>query len=267
MIWQIGAIVAFLAVAGCFCQFIWFELKNIKLRKNINMFHAEFGHEIKTPLNGIIGFSELLQDDELPIDERKQYIQNLNLSAKILLKLVNDLLDCAKYNLGKMQLRSTRTDFQQLCGELPDILGAFLKEKNLNLAIELPDDLPPLYIDAVKVRQVLINLVGNSVKFSANGTIHIRGTFHVTNSLHGELVLQVIDEGRGISAEYQKKVFEPFIQEKRGDFAAGDGVGLGLAITVKIIKLMKGQIRLKSEPDKGSCFTITLPKVKYDSPR
>ena len=265
MIWQMWAIAASIIAAGGFCLLIRLERKNLKFRKSLDMFHAEFGHEIKTPLNGIIGFSELLQDDGLPVEERKQYIRNLNLSAQTLLKLVSDLLDCAKYNLGKTQLHPVRTDLRQLCGELPVILEALLQERDLRLAVELPDDLPPLYIDAIKIHQILINLVGNAIKFSAGGTIRIRGEFHRTNSIYGMLVLQVIDTGRGISNEYQKSIFDPFVQENRGDFGAGNGVGLGLAITMKIIKLMKGKIRLKSETGKGSCFTITLPKINYDS--
>lgn len=267
MIWQMWAITASIAAAGCFCRLIRLERKNIKFHKSFNMFRAEFGHEVKTPLNGIIGFGELLQDDDLPVEERKQYIRDLNLSAQALLKLVNDLLDCAKYNLGKIQFFPCRTDFPQLCNELPVILEILLQEKNLKLVIELPDDLPPLYIDPTKIRQILVNLVGNSIKFSAKGTIIIRGEFHVTNHTHGTLILQVTDAGRGISEEYQKKIFEPFVQEKHEDFAIGNGVGLGLAITLKIIKLMKGQIRLKSEIGKGSCFTVTLPEIEYDSSR
>lgn len=265
MMWQIWAIVISAMAAGCFCRLIWVERKNSRFRKALNMFHAELGHEIKTPLNGIIGFSDLLQDHELPDETRMQYIRDLNLSAQTLLKLVNNLLDYTKYNLGKMRLCPCRTDFPQLCNELPVILEILLQEKNLKLAIELSEDWSPLYIDPTKVRQILVNLVGNAIKFSANGTIIIRGEFHVTSSTHGTLVLQVTDAGRGISEEYQKKIFEPFVQEKHEDFAIGNGIGLGLAITMKIIKLMKGQIRLKSEIGKGSCFTVTLPEIEYDS--
>lgn len=260
MIGKLLAASGALATLGGLVWMLWQKRRLDRKHQAQILFYATLGHELKTPLNGIIGFVELLQSDGLADAERRQFLRNVDFSARTLLAMINNLLDCAKLHAGHMQLHVRPTDLAKLIHELPALLHPLLLEKRLRLEIDLPPDLPMLQLDGDRLRQILLNLIGNAIKFSDHGVIMVRGAFQEAASLPGRLTLQVIDHGRGIRQEYRKKIFEPFVQQRQ-DAARGNGTGLGLFITLRLVQLMEGSIELESEPGQGSCFTVTLPVV------
>ncbi len=243
----------------------WCLRRERKLRRRnekLIMFYASLGHELKTPLNAILGFAELLQSGGVEREEQQQFARNIGLSAHTLLDMVNRMLDCAKLNAGQMQCRRRPTDLAALVRELPVLLGPLLQEKNLRLEIDFPDRLPQLELDPELIRRILVNLLGNAIKFSDRGDILLRGSFQAADRTGGRLVLNVIDNGPGISRKYRRKIFDPFVRDHR-HAGSGSGTGLGLYITMQLVKLMDGVIELQSETGKGCCFTVTFPDIKY----
>lgn len=261
MEWRILAASGLLAALGSFWWAFRYKHRLKRHAKEEALFYAMLGHELKTPLNGIIGFAELLQYGDANAEEQKQYARDIGLSAHILLTLINNMLDCAKLNAGQIQIQPRPTRLDDLAAELPLLLNPLLLEKNLRLKIELPDNLPLLRIDPERVRQILLNLIGNAIKFSKDGVIAIQAGWTPSENHRGRLTLKVSDQGQGIPPEYQKIIFEPFVQQRQHSAA---GTGLGLFISMQLVKRMNGSIELESEVGKGSCFTITLPETVYD---
>lgn len=261
MEWKILAASGILVALGSFCWTFLRERRLKRWQKEQTLFYAVLGHELKTPLNGIIGFAELLQYTTSNSDEQKQYAHNIGLSANIMLTLINNMLDCAKLNAGQLQIHPRLTNLADLSAELTLLLNPLLLEKNLRLNIDLPAVLPLLCIDPERIRQILLNLIGNAIKFSKNSVIGMQVRWKPAENHRGCLTLKVSDQGQGISPEYKKKIFEPFVQQRQHSVT---GTGLGLFITMKLVKRMNGSIELESELGKGSCFTVTFPEVVYD---
>ncbi len=263
MIWKLLALSELLMMLGMFYWFLRSRRQSKQTSQDLALFYASLGHELKTPLNGIIGFSELLQAEGFTAEERRQFAKDIAFSANTLLSMIHHILDYAKFNSGQMQIHPRPTDLAGLFQEIPRLLDPLLTEKKLQLKIELAEDLPHLEIDPERIRQILLNLIGNAIKFSDNGTITLRGIFQTDQKTCGRLTIQVQDQGQGISEAYRKKIFDPFIQQKSHS-AAGLGSGLGLFITRSLIQLMNGMIELESELGKGSRFTVVLPEVPYE---
>ncbi|MEM7785886.1 MAG: ATP-binding protein, partial [Planctomycetota bacterium] len=232
-------------------------------------FLANMSHELRTPLNSIIGFSEILENSKAIDNKQKRFAANIRNSGRLLLDLINDILDLAKLEAGKMEVRPTEFQIHQLISELCEMLRALAEKKKIPLVFESEPDLPDVYQDKIKVRQIVTNLLSNAIKFTPEGgRIHVR-----TRRLPDDRIqITVQDTGVGIAPSDQNIIFEKF---RQGTSALGDdalkrevsGTGLGLSIVKELCILLGGQIELFSEVGKGSTFTVTLPWVYQHSPR
>ncbi len=229
-------------------------------------FLATMSHELRTPLNAVIGFSELLQIGDVPKNEQKEYLKSINLAGNALLNLINDVLDLSKIEAEQAKIIPVRTDFKALLVDIQSIFKHKLFEKNLDMFLYCPDSLPLLYLDNLRLRQILLNLTGNAIKFTHKGHVNIHVDFFPGEGETGTLSIRVLDTGIGIPKEYQRKIFEPFFQQQ--DAVRGhttyEGTGLGLAISQRLIAQMNGKLELVSTPGKGSVFTIVLKNVRFE---
>jgi PAS domain S-box-containing protein len=233
-------------------------------------FLANMSHEIRTPMNAVLGYTELL--GVTPLDQRqKGYIQSIISSGKSLLTLINDILDLSKIEAGKLDLDYNYIDTETFFAEFENVFSLKLAEKNLELIIDIQSGTPRgLYLDESRVRQIMLNLIGNAIKFTSKGSITVmvmieKPTFG--KNINGNptdvvnLIIKVKDTGIGISQKMIKTIFEPFIQEH--NFKTFGGTGLGLTITQRLIKLMNGSISVESEENQGSIFTVFIPDVPF----
>lgn len=218
-------------------------------------FLANMSHEIRTPLNGIIGFSDLLRKTNLSVLQ-SDYTQNIFNSAFSLLGIINDVLDFSKIEAGKLDLQIEETNGLKLVESAISFITFQASQKKLELVIDY-DQSAPLCFDAdeLRLRQILINLLGNAVKFTESGSITVKvSTIAKTNKLH----FQVIDTGIGVSAKQRQKIFKAFEQADVSTTRKFGGSGLGLTISNKLLKLMDSQLHLESTIDKGSVFSFTF---------
>ncbi|AQA19702.1 two-component sensor histidine kinase [Halioglobus japonicus] len=227
-----------------------------------SIFLANVSHELRTPLNAIIGYSEMLHDelsDEAEVN-RAQFQQDLEKiirSGRQLLTLINDILDLSKIETGKMSLHRQTFEPGELLDQACDAIRPQLRSQNNTL--DKPDfsGLPKLYSDANKFRQIFTNLLGNACKFTENGRISVSA--RVPPDRPGWVEIAVTDTGIGMDAAQQSRVFEAFIQADSSTTAQFGGTGLGLSICRDFCELMGGEIRVESEPGKGSTFTVLIP--------
>jgi len=223
-------------------------------------FLANMSHELRTPLNAIIGYSELLIED---VSDTKNHtittdLLNISTSGHHLLTLINDILDLSKIEAGKMELVIQKTEISPLIGEMIDTFRPSLKKNNDELKIEQDDSLGYVMVDPTRLKQVLLNLFSNAVKFTENGviTIYVR---KINRHEKSWVVIQVADTGIGISEEDISHLFQPFRQANTNTSTKYGGTGFGLAISRRICRMMGGDISAESEKGKGSTFTIWLP--------
>ncbi len=231
-----------------------------------SLFLASMSHEIRTPLNAVIGFTELLKDDRLEREVREEYLDSIAASGNALLQLINDVLDLSKLEAGQMDFLLEETDFGALCRDVARIFQPLMRSKNLYGHLEIPETLPLLFVDKLRIRQILFNLIGNAVKFTEAGGWTLRVDFAAgPEAPEGTLTIEVADTGIGMTAGDQQKLFEPFVQSERlrGAQAASNGTGLGLAICRRMLQKMDGRISVASRPDQGSAFTVVLEHVRY----
>ena len=221
-------------------------------------FLANMSHELRTPLNAILGFSNLLRQHGATEDQRRD-LDIINRSGEHLLGLINDVLDLAKIEAGRSVIEIVPCDLRALLQEVTDMIRPRAEEKLLVLQlVETPES--PRYIrtDAARLRQVLINLLGNAVKYTNQGSVTLRSTSRSTEDRNRvRLIFEVEDTGIGIAAEDQARIFEPFVQLAGAGMQKG--TGLGLAITRQFIELMGGAIQIQSTLGKGSCFRMEIP--------
>ena len=231
-----------------------------------SFFIASVSHEIRTPLNSVIGFAELLREGGVSKDQEKEYLDAISSSANALLMLINDVLDLSKLEANQMQIITAFTDFNALCREVLLIFTFRAQENGNRLVSDVPDDLPELDVDNIRIRQILINLLGNAVKFTKKGAITLGVTFTPDPGADtGTLKCSVTDTGIGISEDDQKKLMEPFVQlsKMRGTNAVNNGTGLGLSISKRLATCMNGELTCTSTLGDGSTFTVTLNSVHY----
>jgi signal transduction histidine kinase len=220
-------------------------------------------HELRTPLNSIIGFSEILAGIDSLSDKQKRYAHNIRKSGRLLLDLINDILDLAKIEAGKMDVRPSEFRIGAAVTAQCDMIRALSEEKNIDLICEVEPDLPVMFQDQSKIQQVLINLLSNAIKFTPEGG---RITVAIRRSPDDRLLLAVTDTGVGIPEEDREIIFEKFRQSAQ---TVGDrnltreysGTGLGLSIVKELCKLLGGEIRFVSELGRGSTFTVSVPWV------
>ena len=227
-----------------------------------SLFLANVSHELRTPLNAIIGYSEMLHDELADQDDvdREQFRYDLDkiiLSGRQLLTLINDILDLSKIETGKMELHCEEFPPGEILGQVCDALTPLLRENNNQLEAGDFSDLPPLYNDSSKFRQIFTNLLSNACKFTRDGTITV--TARQIPGREGWQEFAVSDTGIGMDEEQQAKVFDAFVQADASTSANYGGTGLGLAICRDYCSLMGGSISVESAPGAGSTFTILLP--------
>jgi PAS domain S-box-containing protein len=227
-------------------------------------FLATMSHEVRTPLNGIVGFASLLLDTELT-PEQQEFVETIRTSSETLIQLTGDILDYARIESGRLKLELQPCDARECVENALDLAAATAVQKNIELLHWIDEGVPPVIIaDVGRLRQVLVNLVNNAVKFTQEGEVEVRVRALPPESgpraEQGVCVLEfsVRDTGIGMAAEHHGKIFRPFSQVDQSTTRRFGGTGLGLAICKNIVELMDGQISFTSEPGRGSTFTFTV---------
>ena len=220
-------------------------------------FLATMSHEIRTPMNSIIGFSDLLNDEELTEDQTL-YLESIRENSRHLLHIINEILDYSKIERGKLEFEYLDICLDDLLEEIRRSICVLAKKKNLDFQI-IKQSMPPgtFTTDPLRLKQCLLNLLTNSIKYTAKGHVHLEVVFQQEpeRSLH----LYVHDTGIGIPPGYNEKIFESFNQGDSSTTRKYGGTGLGLPITKSLVELMGGSIRFESEPEQGTTFCISLP--------
>lgn len=240
------------------------QLERANLHKS--QFLANMSHELRTPLNAIIGFSEVLQDQVFGSLNEKQvrYVNNILTSGRHLLNLVNDVLDLSKVEAGKMELRWEEFSSRSAIYEVQSELGTLAGQKDLQIMVETDDRLDRIMADRARFRQILFNLVSNSIKFTPQGgRITIQARLQKGDKTEGNLLAHfaISDNGIGISSENVERIFESFRQVDNSYSRQYQGTGLGLALTRKLVEMHGGTIWVESEPGVGSTFNFTIPLI------
>jgi PAS domain S-box-containing protein len=239
------------------------ELENEKKKtddanETLRRFLATFSHELRAPLNSIVGFSEILTSDfdTLPDEKVRDFMGNINESGRHLQSLINDILDLSKIEAGKMELHVEAYPVAYFIDSVRRILNGPLHDRNISLEVNIGSDVEQLVVDQTRFRQILVNLISNAVKYSNPGTPVQLNIHRVEN----EIEIEVIDQGAGIKQEDLMLLFRPFQQAKNAR-KASEGTGLGLVITKRLVELHGGNIWVESELGKGSTFRFRIPMV------
>lgn len=250
--------------------FIQLEMQKIQLRQakelaeNANKlkssFLANMSHEIRTPLGALIGFTELLDDETLSPESKNAYIQTIKRNGQVLLDLINDILDLSKVEAGHLKVEREPICLVSISRDVISSLKVVSERKGLNLKLKVSEDIPrQILSDAKRFRQILMNIVGNAVKFTEKGEIEISLTADKISSVSSRITVRVRDTGIGIEKTYADKLFSPFIQADDSMTRKFGGTGLGLALSRKLAQMLGGDVVLESsEAGKGSVFTITI---------
>lgn len=233
-----------------------------KAREERDRFALAVSHELRSPLNFIIGFSDLMVNSPDTYDDLKTWpaglyddIKEIYKSSTHLMNLINDILDMGKMDANQFALFMEKTEIAAIANEVSEMVQPAVNSKSLKLILEVEADLPPVFVDRTRIRQVLLNLVTNSLRFTKKGSITIRA-FRATDDI---LRVEVVDTGIGISKEDLPKVFKEFRQVGEGSVRSGEGSGLGLSIGRRFIQMHHGEMGVESESGKGSTFYFTIP--------
>ena len=224
-------------------------------------FLAAMSHELRTPLNGVIGASQLLADGELP-SKKMELVNVVMQSSETLLELINNVLDLTRLDSNTIELESLSVDLRDLTEKTVAPLSFQSREKNVNFSLVVEDDIPNyVYGDPTRLRQIILNLVGNAVKFTNAGEISV-----ILDTALDRIRLRISDTGIGISKQAQASLFEPYVQADIAIMRKFGGSGLGLTIVKKLVSSMEGKIVVSSVPGRGSTFTVFLPLKAAPAP-
>ncbi len=223
--------------------------------KHKNDLLTSISHELRIPLNAIIGFSEIMLDHDVPADQRKMYLGQIQRGGQHLLGLVNDVLDLAKVEAGHMELNLELVPLRELMVGCVEVIRGMSNPKRLTILIHCEPNDASVTADPVRLRQILYNLLSNAVKFTPpGGQINVSARVDATGA-----VMSVRDNGIGIRPEDKRVIFEPFGQADTA--ARAEGTGLGLPLVRELVALHGGRVWLESTPGAGSCFTFRLPNA------
>ena len=244
------------------------SLTNMELRKTSNMksdFLANMSHEIRTPMNAVIGMAEMaLREDVSPA--AREYIGQIKSSGQTLLTIINDILDFSKIESGKMDISDVEYEPMSMINDVSNIIMTRIGSKDLDLTVDVNPNLPSgLYGDNIRIKQVLVNLANNAVKFTDAGNVNLKIDFLQISEDEIELYVAVTDTGRGIRESDMNRLFQSFQQIDSKRNRNVEGTGLGLAISRQLVALMRGKIHVDSEYGKGSTFSFVIPQKVTDS--
>ncbi len=224
-------------------------------------FLANMSHEIRTPMNAVVGLANLMQTDDLPLAKQREFLRTLQLSSQHLLQLINDLLDISKLETQQVELEQTPFFMNDVVNDVVNIQEMHAKEKSIALVVQHADENGDGFVgDPSRIRQVLMNLVGNAIKFTSQGNVIISVTYGAS-AVAGMATayIDITDTGIGIAPEHTATIFNKFTQADSSITRKFGGTGLGLSICKTLVELMDGTISVTSAPGKGSCFSLVLP--------
>ncbi len=223
-------------------------------------FLANMSHEIRTPLAAILGFSTLLNESNLDADTKNLYVETIVRNGKSLLRIIDDILDLAKVEAGKLDLENVSFSLYQLVTEIVDLFKDKTKEKNIFLSLSIDDGVPShLVSDPTRGRQILINLIGNAVKFTVKGGVRVNVSAAPLGANKTKITIDVKDTDIGLSFEQQEKLFSPFVQADNSITRKFGGTGLGLALSQRLSEALSGEISIpEGSLDQGCTFRLTF---------
>lgn len=229
-----------------------------ELAQSKSEFLANMSHEIRTPMNAIIGFTELALDDDLN-DEVRSFLEKIHISSKSLLQILNDILDFSKAEAGKLEIVPTSFNLKQLLGDLHNLFSLSAEKKKITLHFDIDSLIPIALIgDSLRLQQILANLLGNAIKFTAHGKVKLQLSLLEVQKTCVKIRFKITDTGIGISKDVQEKLFQPFIQADMSTTRRFGGTGLGLSISQNLLQLMGSEFHLDSELGKGASFYFDL---------
>lgn len=223
-------------------------------------FLANMSHEIRTPLGVVLGYSELLMDSKINPSDKENFMTTIKRNGEILSNVINDILDLSKVEIGKLEIEKMETPLSDILIDITSLLELKAKEKSIQLSVSFKDSIPKkIKTDPLRLRQILINIIGNAIKFTEHGSVEVKLMMIKTESASPKLAFVIKDTGQGISADQEKKLFQPFSQADISTRRRFGGTGLGLILSRHLAELLGGNVVLtESSLGKGSTFTITI---------